>query len=182
MNRVAAVLCLCACVAVAETSFTGRTWLIREWTHEKTAATTVSEAFGRFAWALVHTSGTNANQMTDIWERTLTISGSGTNEIDLAGGVTNSFGDVLTFSRISMMAVAASSTNGSYVSVGGSASEAFASWLGDPTDVVTVRPGGLLFVAAPDVTGYAVGTNSLLRITNQSTNTASVTVTLGGIE
>jgi len=179
---VAAVLLLCACAAIADTSFSGSTILLRDWTHEKTAATTVSESFSRYGWSWTHTSGTNANQMTDIWAKTVTIAGSGTNSIDLAGGVTNSFGDVLTFSRVNMLTVVASSTNSAPVAVGGAASAAFASWLGSSSDAVIVRPGGLLVVAAPDITGYAVGTNSVLQIVNQSTNSVSVTVSVGGIE
>ena len=120
--------------------------------------------------------------MTDIWAKTVTIAGSGTNSIDLAGGVTNSFGDVLTFSRVNMLTVVASSTNSAPVTVGGAASAAFASWLGSSSDAVIVRPGGLLVVAAPDITGYAVGTNSVLQIVNQATNAVSVTVSVGGIE
>ena len=55
-------------------------------------------------------------------------------------------------------------------------SEYFINWVGDPTDKISVRPGGAFILIAPDATGYAVtaATGDLLKIAN-SAGTTSVT-------
>jgi hypothetical protein len=64
--------------------------------------------------------------------------------------------------------------------MGGAASAAFTNWVGDITDTVVLRPGGLALFVAPDLTGYEIGTNDQLRLTNMSTNAAGFNLYVGG--
>jgi hypothetical protein len=60
------------------------------------------------------------------------------------------------------------------VIVGGAAANQFLTWVGAATHTVTVRPGGLFQLIAPDATAYAVTatTADLLRITNSGAGTS----------
>lgn len=74
------------------------------------------------------------------------------------------------------MAAAANTNN---VVVGGAASNGFINWVGDATDVINVRPGGVFMLVAPDSTAYAVtaSTGDILKVANSSSGT-SVTYTI----
>lgn len=127
--------------------------------------------------------GVGANQANRIWSDTRTISASGTDTIDLAGSLTDAFGQSLTFARVKAFLVAASPNNMNNVVVGG-ATNAFASWLGDASDTIVIRPGGLLMLVAPDATGYVVtgGSADEIRVAN-SAGGSSVTydvIVIGG--
>ncbi|MGW4648045.1 hypothetical protein [Kitasatospora sp. NPDC004289] len=119
-------------------------------------------------------SGTGAGQVDKLWVATRTIAASGTDDLDLAGTLTDAFGAVFTLARVKGIIVAASSANTNVVQVGGAASNAFVNWVADATDKVVLRPGGFMAVAAPDATGYPVtaGTGDLLRITNGGAGTS----------
>lgn len=122
----------------------------------------------------VFADGTGADQIKQVFADTRTISASSNEDLDLAGGLTNALGQSITFTKIRAIAIKASPSNTNNVLVGGAASAQFASWVGDATDVVVVRPGGLLVLVAPDATGYAVTATSadLLRIANSAGSTS----------
>ena len=161
--------------ATAET-FTGTTRLTGSWSHSLTGVTTVSETFPDSLATFTHTSGTNANQMNQLWRGTVSLSGSGTNEINIAGGITNAVGTALDIAEVRFILVTATSTNGSTISIGGGS---FVSMFADSSDMIVLRPGGTLMLIAPDATGYAKG-SGVLRIINQSASAASATVYIGG--
>jgi len=120
------------------------------------------------------TSGSGANQASKVFDDTRTLAASTTEDLDLAGGLTDSFGATLTFTKIKGIFVAAAAANTNNVLVGGAASNAFINWVSDATDKVVVRPGGALALFAPDSTAYAVtaGTGDLLRIGNSGAGTS----------
>ena len=128
------------------------------------------------AWSpsYAFTDGTGANQAKVAFadERTLTASSS--ENLDLAGGLTDAFGNTITFTKIKALAVQASSGNTNDVLVGGAASNGFITWVGDATDVVKVKPGGMFVIVAPDSTGLAVtaGTGDILKIANSAGSTS----------
>lgn len=119
------------------------------------------------------TNGTSTNQANMVWADTRTIVASGTDDLDLAGGLTNAFGTALTFTKMKGILVAASSANTNNVLIGGDAA-ALANWVSNVNDVVVVRPGGVFCLIAPDTTGYAVtGTTAdVLQIANSSSGTS----------
>jgi len=185
MKRVVALVFLAAVAGVlADSSFSGGTKLVRSWTYRKTGATPVSEVFDQTAWTATHTSGTNASQMSAVWERSLTLTGGSTNLLNVAGGLTNSFGDALTLSRVNLCMFSADVDNTDTVVIGGASSNALATIFGDTADTLVLRPGGFVLLSAPDATGYTTdaGTNAVLQLVNTGTNNAVVVVTIGGAE
>lgn len=123
---------------------------------------------------VVLSNGTGANQADKMFTDQRTLTASSTEDLDLAGTLTDSFGVAITFARIKLIMISAASANTNNVLVGGAASNGFLNWVSDATDKVVVRPGGLLLLAAPDATAYAVTatTGDLLRIGNSSSGTS----------
>lgn len=117
-------------------------------------------------------SGTGAGQADKIWHDERTLAASTSENLDLVGSLVDAFGATLTFARVRGLVVYASPANTNNVLVGGAAANAFVNWVGDATDVVAVRPGGLLTLFAPDATAYAVGTGDQLKIANSGAGTS----------
>lgn len=119
-------------------------------------------------------SGTGANQADKIFSDQRTLTASSTEDLDLAGSLTDAFGDTITFARIKAILVIADAGNANNVLVGGAAANQFINWVGDASDKVVVRPGGVFCLIAPDATAYAVtaGTGDLLRIGNSGAGTS----------
>ena len=122
------------------------------------------------------TSGTGANQADLLFHDTRTIAASANDDLDLAGSLTDSLGNTLTFVKIKTIYVAAAAGNTNTVVVGGAASAQFVNWVADATAKVNVLPGGAFMICAPSAAGYAVGAGSadVLRIAN-SAGTTTVT-------
>jgi hypothetical protein len=122
------------------------------------------------------TSGTGANQADKVWTDQRTLAASATENLDLAGVLTDAFGATLTFVKVKAILVRAASGNTNDVLVGGHASAAFVNWVSDATDVIVVKPGGLFLLVAPNAAGYGVTatTGDLLKVTN-SAGTTGVT-------
>jgi hypothetical protein len=127
--------------------------------------------------------GVGLNAANRIWSDTRTIAASGTDSLDLAGSLSDAFGSTFTLARVKALMVAASPNNSNNVVVG-AGSNAWSTWVGGTNPTVTVRPGGMLLVVAPDATGYAVtaGTGDILQIANSGAG-SSVTydvIVMGG--
>ena len=120
--------------------------------------------------------GTSAGQANRIFHDTRTLAASASEDIDLAGVLTDAFGAVLTFARVKGLIVAAAAANTNNVIVGGASATQFVSWNGGATHTVTVRPGAVfaLFAGSADATGYvtAAGSTDLLKIANSSSGTS----------
>ena len=120
------------------------------------------------------TNGTGANQADLVYHARRTLVASATEDLDLAGVLVGTFPGALAFVRIKLIYVVASSANTNNVILGGASSNAFVNWVGAATHTVTVRPGGLLVLAAPDATAYAVtaATGDLLHVANSAGSTS----------
>jgi hypothetical protein len=125
---------------------------------------------------LEFTNGTAANQANKVFHDQRTLTASATENLDLAGGLTDAYGAAITFTRIKAIIVFAAAANTNNVIVGGAASNQFVGPFGDVTDTVAVRPGGLMVFAAPDATSYAVtaGTGDILKVANSAGSTSVV--------
>ena len=184
MNRIAkwtlcaAALLVCGTLIASAESFSGNLLVRPQWTHTKTTATTSSEAFPSL-YILTTTSGTNAYQMNQVWSSQRTLTASATETNNLAGGIVNAFGTTLTMAEVRFISIFAATGNVDTITIGGAAANVFSTWLGDPSDTVTLRPGGYLLLAAPDATGYAVSTNGNLRVTNNGTNSVTYDIYIG---
>lgn len=116
--------------------------------------------------------GAGANQINTIWQDTRQIAASGTDQIDLAGGIADAFGNTLTLTKVKGIFIFAHSTNTNDLLVGGDAN-AFVDWVSDATDVIVVRPGAFFCLCNPNAAGYAVtsGTGDVLLVTNSAGST-----------
>lgn len=117
--------------------------------------------------------GAGAKQANRIWTDTRTLAASATEDLDLAGVLTDPFGQSITLARVKILVVGAADGNANPVVVGAAAANAWATLL-NATGTLTIRPGGLVVVIAPDATGHAVtaGTGDLLKIANGGAGTS----------
>jgi hypothetical protein len=117
--------------------------------------------------------GNGANQISRIFADTRTLAASANEDLDLAGGLTDAIGQTITLARVRGLLVRAAPGNTNNVIVGGAASNGWITAFGGTAHTITLRPGGLLMLAAPDATGYAVtaSTGDLLRIANSGGGT-----------
>ncbi len=114
-------------------------------------------------------TGTGSGQADKMWAAgARTLAASTGEDIDLAGTLVDVFGGTLNLARVKGLVIAANAANTNAVVVGNAAANGFISWVGAATHTVSVRPGGVLALFAPDATAYPVtsGTADLLHIAN----------------
>lgn len=119
-------------------------------------------------------NGTGVGAADRIWHDQRTLAASGSEDIDLAGVLTDALGAAVNFARIKAIIIKAADGNTNNVIVGGAGSNGFISWVGGATHTVTVRPGyTLALIGGGDATGYVVtaATADLLHIANSSSGT-----------
>jgi hypothetical protein len=114
--------------------------------------------------------GTAGADLVFADERTLAASGSET--LDLAGVLVDSFGAVITFARIKALLVFAIDGNTNDVHVGVGASNGLATLFPVASSHVKVKPGGTLLCVMPGA-GVTVtpGTGDLLTVANSGAGT-----------
>jgi len=112
-------------------------------------------------------SGTGANQADRLWADTRTIAISGTDPLDLAGTLVDAVGTTLSLLRVKLLYLKAAAGNTNNLIVG-NGTNPFINWVGAAAHTVTVRPGGIFLLYAPDATAYAVtaATGDIWQIAN----------------
>jgi hypothetical protein len=108
-----------------------------------------------------------ASECCDLdFHDTRSLANSATEDLDLAGGLTNAFGVTLTFAKIKAIIIKNNSSTQT-LSVGGAAATQFINWVGAANDVINIPPEGFFCLIAP-LAGFAVtaGTGDLLKIAN----------------
>ena len=127
----------------------------------------------------VFTNGTGADQANELFTDTRTITASSSENLDLAGVLTDAFGTTLSFTKVKALVITAAAANVNDVVVGGHPTAAFFPMFGAANDTVNVKPGGTLVLVAPDATGYPVvaTTADMLTVANSAGGT-SVTYTI----
>lgn len=120
-------------------------------------------------------NGTGSNQANALFTDQRTLAASATENLDLAGVLTDSFGATLTFTQVKVLKICAASTNINNVVVGGAGANTFIGVFSDPTDKIAVRPGGCFVWVAPQ-TGATVtaGTGDILLVANSGAGTGVV--------
>lgn len=124
--------------------------------------------------AVALASGTGAGQSDLVFSDRRTLAASGTENLDLAGVLTDAFGATLTFVKVKGIYVSASSANTNSVVVGAAGTNP---WIGllNAAGTVTLRPGMAFMAMAgqADATGMGVvaSTGDLLKVTNGSSGT-----------
>ena len=118
---------------------------------------TVSDPMGMEA-LITLTNGTGANQADLIWHDQRTLTASSSEDIDLAGALSDAFGTTLTFARMKGIYVKAASGNTNDVLIGNGGGPV-ALWISG-TNTIAIRPGGFFMLVAPGATGYPVTATS----------------------
>jgi len=113
------------------------------------------------------TDGTAASQADLVFRDTRTLALSSDEGLDLAGNLTDSYGNVLTFVNVKMLYISAAATNGGNIIVGGVYGD---TWLGaftNATDQITLPASAWLKWVNP-IAGYPVtaGSADVLKIEN----------------
>lgn len=132
------------------------------------------DAFSK-SYSLALTDGTGANQAQKFFRDQRSVNASSNDDLDLAGGLTDPFGQTLTFTTIKGIWIYSDSANLSSLTIGNAGSFQFATWVGAAAHTVgPILPGGFFGIYRPDATGYAVtaGTGDILRIANGAGGTA----------
>lgn len=119
------------------------------------------------------TEGTGASQADKMFADERTISASSTENLDLAGSLTDPLGVAVTFAKVKAIMIIASASNTNDVVVGGAGSNTFTGPFADATDKVAVKPGGVLMIAHPG-TGWTVtaSTGDILMVGNSGSGTS----------
>lgn len=118
--------------------------------------------------------GNGANQISRIFADTRTLAASASEDLDLAGVLVDAIGQVITLARVRGLLIRSAPGNTNNITVGGAATNGWITAFGAATHTLTIRPGGVLLLGAPDATAYAVtaGTGDLLRIANAAAGTS----------
>lgn len=122
----------------------------------------------KVAWEIL--SGTGSGQADRLWyDKDRPLAASASEDLDLAGGLTDALGVACTFAKIKGIIVKAAAGNTNNVLVGGAASNQLAGLFGNVNDVMVVRPGGNFMWLDP-LAGITVtaSTGDLLKIANSS--------------
>lgn len=125
-------------------------------------------------------NGTDSAQCDVIWHDTRTLTSGSSENLDLAGSLTNSFGSTVTFVRVRAMLIENKSASMT-LTIGGAASNAWATWAGATTHTVTIATSGVFLLIAPDE-GYEVtaGTGDILKVLNSSGSSTDYNVWIAG--
>lgn len=118
------------------------------------------------------TAGTGVNQCDKAFMDTRTLAASATENLDLAGALTDVLGAALTFAKIRAIMVFAKTDNVNDVVIGGAASNTFVGMFNDATDKIRVKPGGAFVWFAPqDGATVTAGTGDILLVANSGSGT-----------
>ncbi len=116
--------------------------------------------------------GSGAGQATMIFrDGARELAASATESLDLAGGVTDSFGATVSFARVTTIIVRAAAANTNAVIVGGASSNAFVGPFGASAHTVAVSPGAAIALHNPAGWTVTAGTGDLLRLANGGSGT-----------
>jgi hypothetical protein len=120
-------------------------------------------------------SGTGAGQASNAFRDQRTLAASGTEDLDLAGVLTNAVGQTITFTKLKVLIIHAAAGNTNNVNVTMPVSNGAPIFLA-AGDGVGIRPNGTYVFTAPTAAGITItaATGDLVTITN-SAGTTGVT-------
>jgi len=173
---VALILGLDRLTAQTTTALTGSTNISVQFTQD--AALDLGSS--RFPLALQYsqswTTGVGANQVNRLFSDSRTITASSTEDLDLAGGLTDAFGQTLTFARVKAIVIKAAAANTNNVTVKPDGTAGFLGPFNAAADKIAIPPGGVVFMTAPSAAGWVVTatTADLLEIGNSGAGTSVV--------
>jgi len=120
------------------------------------------------------TDGTTAGKVDRVFSDRRTLTASATEDLDLAGVLTDAFGNTITFAKIKGIKISAATGNTNNVVVGAASSNQWATLL-NAAGTITLRPGAAFAAmsGSADTTGWGVtaATGDLLKIANSGGTT-----------
>lgn len=118
-------------------------------------------------------SGTGANQADKIFHDQRTLAASASEDLDLAGALTDALGSTITMAKLKGLIVVAASGNTNSVNVSRPASNGVPLFAA-AGDLISVLPGGIFAWVAPGASGVAVtaGTGDLITVANSSSGSS----------
>lgn len=129
-------------------------------------------------------AGTGAGLTADLaYANTISLAAAATTTLDLAGGLTDAFGNTLTFAKVKGLFVQCPKANVGAVQIGGNATSAFNGPLGGTTPKLATMAGGVTSLVHPGA-GWTVtaSTGDILKLTNaDANNAATANVVIWGV-
>lgn len=131
---------------------------------------------GSHMWPV--TFGASANQINRLWHDRRTLSSTSEN-LDLAGGVTDVLGNTVTFDAVKLLYISADASNADDLVIGAAASNAWAT-LFNAAGTMTIPAGGQALIIVPG-TGWTVtaGTGDILKV-NHASGVGKYNIIVGG--
>jgi hypothetical protein len=129
-------------------------------------------------WSVGISNGTGSGKATQIYQDTVSIAGSGTATLDLAGALTNVFGVTLTFTKIKLLAIKAAAANNAAnnLLIKRGASNGYV-WFTAASDEVYLAPGAFLMHYDPTGVTVTAATGDIITLTNSAgTNTIAADI------
>lgn len=125
------------------------------------------------------TDGSGADQIDELFHDTRAIAAAANDDLDLAGGLTDAFGNTITFASIKMLQIV---NNGdTEIKIDQSVAN---DWSTAIATAITIPAGASIQLVNPTAAGWAVtaGTADLLRITNNDGSVAaSYQIAIAGV-
>lgn len=122
---------------------------------------------------LTFADGVGANQADILFTDRRTLTASATEDLDLAGVLTDAFGATITAAEVVAILVVAADGNTNNVVIGDATSPI--PLFGGTNPTFSVKPGGFFFVAAPNAAGLltvGAGSTDDLKIANSGSGTS----------
>ncbi|MEM7227255.1 MAG: hypothetical protein AAF432_00425 [Planctomycetota bacterium] len=119
------------------------------------------------ALALTLTDGSGANQAQTMWHDRRTLAAGASEDLDLAGGLTNGLGETITFTNVRALIIKNNDTVNTTLGVGNASTNAVSTIFGNVSDLIVVRPEGVFALyCGNDTNPYAItaGSADILQI------------------
>lgn len=118
------------------------------------------------------TDGTGINQANQVFTDTRNIGASSTEDLDFAGGLTDVYGNTITFTTIKAIIISAANGNTNNVQIEEAAANGIGLF-GAAGDQISLKPNGVFQWVDPTAAGLPVtaGTGDLLTINNSGAGT-----------
>jgi hypothetical protein len=131
-----------------------------------------------FSPSLTFADGVAALMANNIYHNSLALT-AGVYNFDLAGVLTDAYGTSVALARVKVIGFSNDSAS-NIMTLGNHATAAWSTFLG-ATSTVVIRPGGFIFAACADATGWAVTatTADILKIAGTGTDAFRIAVAGG---
>jgi hypothetical protein len=125
-----------------------------------------------------YANGTGSGQADLVWHDKITVAGSGSQDIDLSGTLTNALGVSCVFAKVKEIFIENLSATKTLTIFGDANSVGI---LGAAVQTLILKPSGKLYLSAP-LDGYTVtaATGDILQIANEAGASADVNVWIVG--